>query len=142
MEFTPYLENRRESSRLCQCGCQHALKLIQGVFHYAEGAHSVFSVALIEHHGQRHLWVSLITGEWPGTGAENCYVSAHVWLDGENRHMRIEDSSDAPFMASEVFEAYPATRDQVMAVEGAKDWFVYTYQALLSADPEMGGYVL
>jgi hypothetical protein len=117
------------------------MKIIRGMYHYSEQSYTGFCVGLIEHHQEKHVWVSFITGEWPGTEQEDCYVTAHVWLTPENRIMRIEDSSSSPFEAEEVFECYPVTRDQVMAVEGAKDWFLNTYLKLFESDKEIGGYL-
>ncbi|MCC2616337.1 MULTISPECIES: hypothetical protein [Alteromonadales] len=117
------------------------MKIIRGVFNYADGSNTIFCVGLIEHQDDRHVWVSFITGEWPGTNEEDCFVTSHVWLTPDNRIMRIEDSSSSPFDAEEVFDCFPVTREQVLAQDGAKDWFINTYLALFECDKEIGGYI-
>ena len=141
MSFEPYIKKRKESYRPCNCGRDHDMKIIRGVFNYADGSNTIFCVGLIEHQDDRHVWVSFITGEWPGTNEEDCFVTSHVWLTSDNRIMRIEDSSSSPFEAEEVFDCYPVTREQVLAQNGAKDWFINTYLALFECDKEIGGYI-
>ena len=40
MSFIPYVENRKELFRACNCGEQHDIKIIRGMFHYAEDNHT------------------------------------------------------------------------------------------------------
>ena len=141
MSFEPYIEKRKESYRPCNCGRDHDMKIIRGVFNYADGSNTIFCVGLIEHQDDRHVWVTFITGEWPGTNEEDCFVTSHVWLTPDNRIMRIEDSSSSPFDSEEVFDCFPVTREQVLAQDGAKDWFINTYLALFECDKEIGGYI-
>ena len=141
MEFEPYIETRKESFRKCNCGEDHKIKIIHGMLHYSEENHVAFAVALIEHKKERHLWVSFITGEWPGTNHEDCYVTSHVWANPEGRVMEIKDSTSSPFEEKDVFESYPVTREQVLTQEGAKEWFINTYLLLFEIDNEIGGYI-
>jgi hypothetical protein len=141
MSFVPYIEKRKELFRPCNCGRDHDLKIIRGVFHYSDTNHTVFCVGLIEHHRDQHVWVSFITGEWPNTQEADCYVTSHIWSSAEGRIMKIEDSSSSPFEAEDVFECYPVTREQVLAVAGAKEWFIKTYLALFECDSEIGKYI-
>ena len=141
MEFQPYIENKKESFRKCNCGKDHDIKIIHGRFHYSEENHVGIVVALIEHEEDRHVWVSFITGEWPRTNHDDCYVTAHIWANPEGRVMEIKDSSSSPFFENEVYECYPVTREQVLAQEGAKEWFINTYLLLFEIDEEIGGYI-
>ncbi|MCP4628953.1 MAG: hypothetical protein GY850_36415 [bacterium] len=141
MEFEPYIENRSELFRKCNCGEDHDIKIIQGLFYYSEQDYVAFSVALIEHSNEKHIWVSFITGEWPDTNEPDCYVTAHIWSDKENRIMQITDSVKSPFGVKEIFECYPVTREQVIAVDGAKDWFINTYLQLFQVDHEIGNFI-
>lgn len=141
MTFKPNIEKRKEHSSPCSCGRDHDMKIIRGIFNYAEGSNTVFCAALIEHHRERHVWISFITGEWPGTNQEACYVTSHVWQTPDDQIMRIEDSSNSPFDAEDVFDCYPVSRDQVMVQSGAKEWFINTYLALFECDPEVGNYL-
>ena len=111
------------------------------MFHYSEENKVGATVALIEHQNERHVWISFITGEWPKTGHEDCYVTSHIWSNEEGRIMRIEDSSSSPFTSDEIYDCYPVTRDQVLAQEGAKDWFIRTYLALFECDNEIQSYI-
>ena len=141
MSFAPYIENRKEHNRPCNCGRDHDMKIVRGIFNYAEGSNTIFCVGLIEHQNDRHVWISFITGEWPGTNKADCFVTSHVWLTPENRIMKIVDSSSSPFEKEEVFNCYPVTRDQVLAQRGAKEWFIKTYQALFECDSEISNYI-
>jgi len=141
MEFRPYIENRNETLRKCNCGEDHQIKIISGMFHYSEENHVGAKIALIEHNNEKHIWISFITGEWPNTGHEDCYVTSHIWSDDEGRIMRIEDSSSSPFTNNEIYDCYPVTREQVLAQEGAKDWFIKTYLALFEGDEEVQRYI-
>lgn len=141
MTFKPYIESRKETFRPCNCGREHDMKIIRGIFHYAGESSTAFCVGLIEHYEEKHVWVSFMTGEWPGTDQSDCYVTAHVWLTPDNRIMRVEDSSISPFENKEVFDSYPVSREQVMAVDGAKDWIINTYLQLFDIDEEIGGYL-
>jgi len=141
MNFKPYLENRNSKYRPCNCGRDHNMKIIRGRFHYSENSHCGCCVGLIEHQGERRIWVSFITGEWPGTDQPDCYVTAEIWHSNEDRIMKIEDSSTSPFEKEEVFNCYPVTREQVLAVDGAKDWFINTYLELFSIESEIENYL-
>jgi len=141
MSFEPSIENRKESYRPCDCGRDHDMKIIRGIFNYAESSNVIFCVGLIEHQDDRHVWVSFITGEWPGTGQQDCFVTSHIWLTPENRIMKIKDSSSSPFNNDETFDCYPVTREQVFAQDGAKDWFIATYLSLFEHDNEIGEYL-
>lgn len=141
MSFQPYIESRKELLRKCNCGEDHEIKIILGIFHYGEVNNVVFSVALIEHSKERHVWVSFITGEWPETNHDDCYVTSHIWANSEGRVMEIEDSSSSPFEEKDVFESFPVTREQVLAQEGAKEWFIKTYLSLFEIDKEIGRYI-
>jgi len=141
MAFEPHIKNRAEHTRICNCGKDHKVKIIRGLFHYAEERQVGFCAALLEHSNERHVWLSFITGEWPGTNQSDCYVTSDIWCDREGRIMKIEDSASSPFTPSEVFECYPVSREQVFSVDGAKDWFIKTYLQLFEADKEIGGYL-
>ena len=141
MSFHPYIENRSESFRKCDCGKDHDIKIINGMFYYIESNYVAFCVALIEHSKERHVWVSFITGEWPETNHEDCYVTSHIWSNPEGRIMLIEDSSSSPFSEKDICESYPVTREQVLAQEGAKEWFIETYLSLFEVDEEIGEYI-
>ena len=141
MQFTPYIKSRKEYLRNCACGVDHQIKIIRGMFHYSDSSHTAFCVALIENQNERHIWVSFITGEWPGTNKPDCFVTSHIWSDTENRVMKIENSAISPFTAEDTFDSYPVTRDQVLAQEGAKEWFIKTYLELFEIDTEIGGYI-
>ena len=141
MVFQSFIENRSETSRKCNCSEDHEIKIINGIFHYSGENHVCAAIALIEHFGQKHIWVSPITGEWPGTGHEDCYVTSHIWTSDSEKMMHIEDSLASPFTSSEIFDFYPVTREQVLAQEGAKEWFIDTYLALFESDKEIGGFL-
>lgn len=141
MSFKSYIESRHEAYRPCNCGRDHDMKIIQGMFFYAENSSTAFCVGLIEHQNDKHVWISFVTGEWPGTDQSDCYVTAHLWLTPDDRIMKIEDSANSPFDNDEVFGCYPVTREQVMAVNGAKDWFINTYLQLFEVDSEIGSYL-
>ena len=111
------------------------------MFHYSEENQVGATVALIEHSGEKHVWISFITGEWPETGHEDCYVTSHIWSNEEGRIMKIEDSLSSPFTSGEIYDCYPVTREQVLAQEGAKEWFIRTYLELFENDKEIGAYV-
>lgn len=109
MSFEPYIESRKESYRPCSCGRGHEMKIIHGAFHYTEGLNTVFCVGLIEHQDDRHIWLSFITGEWPGTYEADCFVTSHVWRTPDKQIMKIKDSSLSPFKNSETFDCYQVT---------------------------------
>jgi hypothetical protein len=141
MAFEPYIEDRSEHYRQCNCGIDHQIKIIQGMFYYSEKNHVGFCVALINHSEEKHVWISFITGEWPGTKEEDCFVTSHIWSNSEGRTMKIADGTSSPFDSDEVFDCYPVTRDQVMAVEGAKNWLINTYLTLFEVDQEIGNFL-
>ena len=141
MSFVPNIEKRKELLRTCNCGRDHEIKIIRGVFYYSDTNHTIFCVGLVEHKGEKHIWVSFITGQWPNTDAPDCYVTSHIWTSANGRIMKIVDSSSSPFEAEEVFDCYPVAREQVLAVDGAKEWFINTYLALFETDPEIGNYI-
>ncbi len=141
MCFVPYIESRKERFRACNCGEDHDIRIIRGIYHYAEDKHTIFCVGLLEHKGERHIWVSFITGEWPDTNEQDCYITSHIWSTSEGRIMKIENSESSPFESSDVFDCYPVTRDQILAVDGAKGWFIDTYLSLFKCDDEIGGYI-
>ncbi len=111
------------------------------MFHYTDDNHVAFCAGLLEHSGDKHVWLSFITGEWPETNHPSCYVTSDIWVTDDGRVMRIEDSISSPFEASEVFESYPVTREQVLAVKGAQEWFIKTYLKLFDADGVIGGFL-
>ena len=117
------------------------MKIIRGMFHYGEGQSTAAFAGLIEHDDDRHVWLSFLTGEWPGTNAPDCQVSAHIWRSSDELIMRIEDSTSSPFEAAEVFDSYPVSRDQVLAVDGGKEWFIDTYLKLFESDAEIGSFI-
>jgi len=141
MEFQPYIENRNVTNRICNCGDDHEIKIIRGMLHYSEDGFAGFCAGLLEDKDSKHVWLSLITGEWPGTGQSDCYITADIWTNSEGRTMKIEDSRNSPFEPSEVFDSFPVSREQVIAVEGAKEWFIDTYLKLFEVDKEIGGYL-
>jgi hypothetical protein len=141
MTVVPRIESRSERSRPCNCGRDHPVTIIRGMFHYAGDHHAGFCAGLLEHRGSRHVWLSFITGEWPGTDHPDCYVTCDIWANEEGRIMRIEDGTASPFEPGEVFDAYPVTREQVLAVEGAPEWFIDTYLKLFDADSAIGGFL-
>ncbi len=141
MKFKQYIKNRKESFRQCNCGEDHLIRIIQGMFHYAEDNNVAFCVALIDHQNEKHVWVSFITGEWPNTNHKDCYVSSHIWSNEEDRIMKIKDSSSSPFKSEDVFDCFPVSREQVLAVDGAKEWFITTYLDLFAIDKEIGGFI-
>lgn len=141
MAFQPYIDTRKESFRKCNCGKDHEIKIIHGMFYYAEGNEVAFCVALIEHSNERHIWVSFITGEWPETNHDDCFVTSHIWSNSKGRVMEIKDSSSSPFEEKDIFGSYPVTREQVLSQEGAKEWLINTYLSLFEVDKEIGGYI-
>ena len=46
-----------------------------------------------------------------------------------------------PFISEDIFDCYKVTREQVLAVEGAKEWFIETYLELFKTDDEIGNYL-
>ena len=141
MEFNPYIENRHETTRKCNCGEDHFVKLVRGILHYDEGKNVVICVGMLEHQGERHVWISFITGEWPGTGEESCSVTIHVWNNNEGRIMEIKDGESSPFDKEEIFDSYRVKREEVLAVDGAKEWVINTYLKLFSVDNEINDYL-
>ncbi|MBI3777285.1 MAG: hypothetical protein HY273_17390 [Gammaproteobacteria bacterium] len=141
MEFQPYIDSRKSNHRRCNCGRDHTIKIIHGMFYYAESNHVAFCVALVEHSDEKHIWVAFITGEWPGTNAADCFVTSHIWSNTEDRIMKVEDGTTSPFEKDEIFDCYPVTREQVLAVDGAKDWFINTYLKLFEIDNEIGNFI-
>ena len=111
------------------------------MFHYSSSDHTAYCVALIDHADEKHIWVSFITGEWPNTGNPDCYVTYHVWSNSDGIIMEIKDSAESPFEKGEVFDSYPVTRDQVLAVDGAKEWVINTYLQLFENDSEVGTFI-
>jgi hypothetical protein len=138
MKIVPRIEKRNEFSRPCNCGRDHKITIIRGMFYYAEDHHVAFCAGLLEHSGDKHVWLSFITGEWPETYHPDCYVTSDIWATDGGRIMRIEDSTSSPFESSEVFDCYPVTREQVLEVEGAKEWFINTYLKLFDTDDAIG----
>ena len=61
--------------------------------------------------------------------------------------MKKEDTSQfkmeilLPFISEDIFDCYKVTREQVLAVEGAKEWFIETYLELFKTDDEIGNYL-
>lgn len=141
MSFVPYIENRKEWFRPCNCGRDHQIKIVQGLFHYGETHEAIFCAGLVNHQENRHVWISFVVGDWPNTGETDCYVTADVWLNREGQTMRIEDSNASPFDATDVAQAYPVTRDQVLAVDGAKEWIIDTYLSLFEQDEEINSFL-
>ena len=125
---------------MCKCGRNHENKFIRGYLNYSEGREVVFCCTLLEHQNNRHIWLSLITGEWPGTGKEDCAVTAHIFMRDEERHFLISDGEAGPFEPDDIFDAYQVKREEVLAVNGAKEWFIETYLKLFSLEKEMDGY--
>tara|TARA_Y100000034_G_scaffold130534_1_gene189227 strand:+ start:26 stop:457 length:432 start_codon:yes stop_codon:yes gene_type:complete len=141
MSFEPNIESRKEYFRDCKCGREHENKFIRGMFNYSEEGQTIFCAALLEHSDEKHIWLSFLTGEWPNTGQEDCAVTCHIFLSEKGRHFSIANGEDSPFEADDVFECYQVTREQVLAVDGAKDWFIETYLALFEHESEIGNYL-
>ena len=141
MSFEPNIENRKEYFRNCKCGREHENKFIRGMFNYSEEGQTIFCAALFEHSSEKHIWLTFLTGEWPDTGQEDCAVTCHIYLSEKGRHFSIVSGEDSPFEADDIFECYQVTRDQVLAVEGAKDWFIETYLSLFKYENEIGTYL-
>ena len=141
MNFIPYLEKVSKKSRPCTCGENHDLIIIQGALHYAEAAETIFVAGLAEHNGEKHIWLSFITGEWPNTNQADCYVTCHVWKNFDQQIMQIENATEAPFLPAEVFNCYPVSREQVFSVEGAKEWYIKVYLLLFELNQEIGTYI-
>ena len=141
MTFVPNIENRKEYYRICKCGRDHENKYIRGLFNYSEDDTTGFCAALIEHQNDRHVWVSFITGEWPNVGHEDCAVTSNIYLSEKGRHFSIQDGDPSPFIYEDIFDCYKVTREQVLAVEGAKEWFIETYLELFKTDDEIGNYL-
>ena len=141
MNFIPNIENRKEYYRLCECGRDHENKFIRGFFNYSEDNTAGFCAALIEHQNVKHVWLSFITGEWPNVGYEDCAVTSDIYLSKSGRVFSIKDGTPSPFIADDIFDCYQVTRDQVLVVEGAKEWFIETYLELFNTDDEIGSYL-
>ena len=141
MNFEPYIENRKEYFRKCKCGRDHENKFIRGMFHYAKDSYTGFCAALLEHQEEKHIWLSFITGEWPNANEEDCVVTCHISLSEKGWHFSIADGESSPFETVDIFECYQVSRNQVLAVNGAKEWFINTYLSLFEADPEIGNYL-
>jgi hypothetical protein len=140
MSFTPYIQKRKEFYRMCKCGRKHENKYIYGVLNYAEDSETIFCVALLEHKNDRHIWLTFITGEWPETNHEDCAVTAHIHANDEGKVFTIKDGQDSPFLSKDIFECYQVTREQVISVSGAKEWFIGTYLSLFKTDNEINDF--
>ena len=136
------IERRKEYYRLCKCGRDHENKFIRGVFKYAEDSETIFCAALLEHHNERHVWLSFITGEWPNTEEEDCAVTCHIYTNDKGQVFLVQNGEDSPFLSTDVLDCYQVTRDQVLAVDGAKEWFIDTYLSLFKTDTEIGNYLV
>lgn len=141
MSISPYIEKRKAYSRNCNCGRDHENKFIRGMFHYSETGETIFCVALLEHQNEKHIWLSFITGEWPGTGRDDCAVTARIYINDGQQIFAIANGDSSPFDSDDVFGCYQVTREQVLAVDGAKDWFINTYLQLFEVDSEIGSYL-
>ena len=139
--FKPVIEKRKHYFRDCKCGRSHTNKFIRGSFKYSEKGEAIFCAALLEHSDERHVWVSFITGKWPETNHNDCAVTCQVFAKDGERVFRIEDGQDSPFELSDIFDCYQVSREQVIAVDGAKDWFISTYLSLFETDEEIGLYL-
>lgn len=133
----PRIENRSTKVRPCTCGKEHELTLIHGLLHYGEENTAGVTVGLVEHQGQKHVWVGLITGTWPGQSASDCYVTLHVWVSPDGMTMRVEDPDNSPLSGAELYEAHPLSREIVLSQPGAKEWAIETYQLLMKAEPQI-----
>ena len=112
------------------------------MFHYSEEDHeTIFCAALLEHQNDKHLWLSFITGGWPNIDQEDCAVTAHIYKTEKGRHFSISDGEKSPFISEDVFGSYQVSREEVLIVEGAKEWFVDTYLKLFQTDNEIGSYL-
>ena len=142
MTDIPNIENRKEYYRECKCGRDHENKFIRGMFNYCKDGQAAFCAALLEHNNERHVWLTFITGEWPNTGEDDCAVTCHIYANDEGRVFTIKNGEESPFISDDVFDCYQVTREQVLAVDGAKQWFIDTYLGLFKVDEEIGDYLV
>jgi hypothetical protein len=140
-EFRPKIESVSSYLRQCNCGRNHEIEIIRGTLHYAKANETIFCAGLLEHQNEKHIWLSFITGEWPNTNQPDCCVTIHVWVSNGEQIMRIESGSSSPFNAEDIFECYPVTREQVLAVNGAKEWAVKVYLLLFELENKIGTYL-
>jgi hypothetical protein len=136
------IENRKEYYRKCKCGRDHENKFIRGMFKYSDEDETAFCLAMLEHQNERHIWLSFITGEWPNTNQEDCAVTCHIYTNEKGRVFTIQNGEDSPFSNDDIFDCYQVTREQVLAVNGAKEWFIDTYLSLFKTDEEIGNYLV
>jgi len=140
-EFKPKIESVSSYSRQCHCGKDHEVEIIRGTLHYDVANETIFCAGLLEHKNEKHIWLSFITGEWPNTYQPDCCVTAPIWLSNGEQLMKIESGSSSPFNSEDIFECFPVTRDQVLAVNGAKDWIVKVYLLLFELENRIGAYL-
>tara|TARA_B100000700_G_scaffold168934_1_gene186570 strand:- start:2150 stop:2584 length:435 start_codon:yes stop_codon:yes gene_type:complete len=117
-------------------------KFIRGMFNYGDGYQVAYCACLHDHNNLKTVWISFITGEWPHTGQTDCAVTCAVYRTEDNdQAFIIKDGEESPFTNDDIFGAYRVTREQVLAVDGAKQWFIDTYLALFETDKMIGSYL-
>ncbi len=141
MTFTQRIESRKVYTRPCNCGRDHDAEIINGIFHYDENHHVIYIACLLEHNGERFLWIGFVTGAWPGIDSENCIFVIQLYVKEEKLHMNISPDDKMPLTGKELLDAYVLTREEILSQPGAKDWIIEQYQELLAADPYLWEYV-
>ena len=116
-------------------------KFIRGMFQYGERNEVAFCALLHEHNSKKTIWLSFLTGEWPQTGQADCAVTCVIHRTGTDQVFTIKDGEESPFSSDDLLGCFKVKRNQVLAVQGAEDWFVETYISLFDTDQEIGSFL-
>jgi hypothetical protein len=110
----------------CHCGCGQEFPVFFGRLRYSDDYELVFVAAHLVHgNSGPHVWFTLGSGPWFDDDNRNCWVTMHIYVDDDDNVVtRIEDPEESPFWPSRNQEYRYLSREEVLALDGAKDWAI------------------
>lgn len=91
------IQEREEFFVKCDCSEDHENKFVEGVFENEDKDQVEFSVALINHDEDRHIWLAIFLGGCKEITNSHCYLTAHIYIKDSNVCFSIQDADRSPF---------------------------------------------
>lgn len=134
----PSITEREEFWFPCDCGEEHSNKFIEGLFETENDNSREFTVALLNHNEEKHIWLAVFMNGCQGITESPCFLSAHIYLNEGTLCFSIQDAEKSPFTNVYEDNLYRISREEILAAEGLKDAIATFYQDISKVDMEIG----
>jgi hypothetical protein len=128
-------QSSRQIDRPCGCGAR--VSSISGSVE--NGSTPVFRALLMSQCATPHLWVMLVTGPWEGR-TKDCAVVIRSLRDENGIHSSLESVESSPWR-NDALDLHPLSRDEVLAVPGAREWVFETWDILTTGQHEIAEFL-